>query len=346
VKINVEELKNKLEVAKLGLSAKGIINEYNRYMIKDNTLLTTNDEIVVIVPDIGLDFKEGIAIKSEELLSLLKKATNSKEIEVTLDDELLLSWKKTKSGLRYYDLNESLFNEDVQELLAPDSKFGWVELPQVFTGALTLVKGCAAKDIYAEVLNSICITGSGLTACDNYRISTYDFGEDVFDKNFLLPLSTANILIRFKPVEVGYGENDSWVYFRNKLGYTLGCRVYSGEYPELDDFLYPEEGGTDILFSQAMVDTITRAEVFVDTSDDQKLIDIKITTNEIEVSSEKEEGWLKETGRIKYAGKPFSFKIDIDSLREILLHVNKGQMYKSSIRFEDEQFVYVNVIGD
>ena len=70
-----------------------------------------------------------------------------------------------------------------------------------------------------------------------------------------------------------------------------------------------------------------------------------LAKNKIEVSSSKEEGWFKETQRVRYDGAEFKFKVDLDSLREILKYTTKGKLNDVFVKFEHDTFIYISVIS-
>jgi DNA polymerase III sliding clamp (beta) subunit (PCNA family) len=286
-----------------------------------------------------------IGVKHEEFLKLLNKMT-VEEVDMKIDNEILISWKRSESGLRYESIDLDFLMQEVYELAKTDPQKDWASLPSDFISGLKLVKGCAAKDIYSEVLNCIYFNqkDKSIIACDNFRMSKFKF-DDMIDAEFLLPYSAANVLSTIPVTKYKQFKDSNWIYFTDEnKGVIIGCRTDQGEYPNLNEYFKADEH-TEITFSKEMVDVINRAEVFSSDTGEVKTVDVTLTKNKIEIYAQKDEGWVREKERVKYSGKEFTFTINIDSLREILNYTNTGEIRESTIRFEHEKFVYVNAIG-
>ena len=346
MEINTKDFVAILEDIKDGISNKGIVEDYARFLFRKGKIFTTNDDVILIRKNLAV-FENDFGVKADELLSLMKKVSAEKVDAIFDGDEFQMKWKNAEVGMRYYDLPESYIDKIVMHFLkAKWSNIKVKKLPSDFVKALNLVKSCASKDMTNEALSTVHFASNYIEASDNYSIARYQFEEDIFDsQEFLMPLHNTIVIAKNDPYWLVDIDDDSRLFFMNKDKTKLfGCRVHEGEYPDTEKFLYPDEEGDSIKFSRTMIDAINRAEVFTSEDDALPLIEITVEKNRMLVSTEKEEGWYREKQRIKYEGEDFYFKVVLDSLREILEKTDTGRIHARYIRFVTDQFIFINAI--
>ncbi|HBH48684.1 MAG TPA: hypothetical protein DDX98_08585 [Bacteroidales bacterium] len=342
--IKTEKLLNVLESVNDGVAKKAIVADYENFVFQDNMVCTNNDE-VFFLKRTDLEFGKTFGVRANELLNFVGRIS-AEEVESSFEDEeFQLKWKRTEMGMKYSEVSDTYYDPYMTKLIEKDSwhKLKKNKLPDSFVTALSLVNSCVSKDLTDEISNSVHFSEDYVEATDNYRIARYTFDDSIFHKDFLVPASSVAIIVKNKPHYLLRLNDSSRIYFMNKeMDLIFACRVYNGEYHPTEKYLFPQGDMKEITFSEDVIDAINRAEIFNVEEDSIRLVDLHLRKRFLTISSEKEIGRYREKAKVGYSGEDFSFKIDLNALRDILALTTKGHLYDNVIKFKTSSLIYVN----
>jgi len=310
MKINREELRNKLDELKGAIAKNDIIQHTDAFAFLGDRIAAYNDDIALSVPT---DITIQGAVPAKELMALLSKFKKD-EIEVGIKGgELLFECGKTKAGLKF-DPECKLPLEELGKMK------GWKKIP---AGLLPALKTClfsASKDMSRPKLTCVNVAGCNVESSDSFRITRVVLEEkSAFD--MLIPASNASQLVRYDMTR--YCKTDGWVHFKNKEDLIFSSRVYLEEYPDLTP-LFNIKGGSKIKFPKDMIESLECAEVFGKAQIDiDSEISVTIEDDLITVRGENTIGWSEVPIKAHYKGDKIEFKIHPEQFRDILTRTRR-----------------------
>jgi len=342
--INRVELLKALEAVKPGLSNKEFIEQATSFAFTKGRVVTYNDEISVSYPIAGLDI-EG-AIKADELYALLNKIKVRQKDEpdtVTLtvngNEVLLTAGKHLKAGFTLQSEVKLPLNEVISHI------GDWVDLPTDFIQGLSFVKGSVAKHAFNRpMLTGIHINSAGFVeASDSYRLTVYNFDNELGINTFGLPSSSVPDVIQFNPTEVAEGRG--WIHFKTAAGAIMSCRIFQDDYPDTAALRAVE--GTVITFPEIMDEVIERAAVFAARdSEFAETVHISVTGSKIVVQSKMETGGeFEESIRFKY-DTPFEFYASPFVIRGVFAKQRTFTLSKNRMKSEASNWMYVGALRE
>ncbi len=333
MKINREELLKRLESVLPGLSTREIIEQSSCFIFKDGRVITYNDEIACSQKSL-LDI-EG-AVQAMPLISILHKLKEEIiDISVSKPDqeELLIRGKRKQAGIR--------MEADIQLPIESIEKPGkWKRLVGDFSEAISMVQQCAGKDVAQFVIMThIHITPKWIEASDNYQASRYKI-ETGIEKPTLVRRDSLKHIISLDMSK--FSETENWIHFKNTTGLILSCRRYMEDYPKLSKILKVE--GKKVVLPKGLRDAIERAEIFsVEDAEDNQII-VHIQKGKIKIEGRGVSGWFTEIKKIKYIGRPLSFSVSPELLKELIQKTTICIISESCLKIEIGKFTYVAVL--
>lgn len=320
-----------LERVKPGLSSKeNNIEQSTSFAFIDGRICTYNDEISVSTQVEGLNITG--AVKSDELYKLLGKLKADDISIETNESEVILTSGRTKAGFTLQ-----------QEIKLPIDQIGnvgkWSKLPDNFMSAIEFTMVSCAKDMSRPVLTCVNIREDGcFESSDNYRISRYKL-EKMPVKTFLLPATTASILVKFNVAEIAEGQN--WVHFRTEDQNTqFSCRVFEDNFPNIDSVLQVD--GKQIELPVTMQEVLDRAVVFCtqEKFTDQNIV-VTVSDKRLKVRAESNTSWLEEEVNMPYRGEQIKFAINPHLLKAILAQTRVCVVGERCLKFTGENWQHV-----
>jgi hypothetical protein len=337
MKINKSELLKALEIVKPGLANKEIIEQSTSFAFINGKVITFNDEICLSHPIAQLNI-EG-AIKAEEFYKLLSKV-KKEEMEIDLiKNEIIISCGKMKAGLTL----QSEIKLSLDQVAAPGK---WKKIPnQVnFIKYLKLASASCGRDMSRPILTCIHVSKEGfIEASDNYQIIRCELGEEMPVDSFLIPASSAMIIINLRPNKITL--SDGWVHFMTEENTMLSCRIFSEEYPDIGNLLDIE--GIHIEFPKTLAEILDRATIFAkqDHIMDES-VKITIGNKRIKVESESQYGWFKEEANVHFSDSPFTFSILIYLLKDILKETSVCTLSDNCMKFTGEGWSFITTLNE
>jgi DNA polymerase III sliding clamp (beta) subunit (PCNA family) len=318
-----------LEIVKPGLSGNEVIEQSTSFAFINGRVTTYNDEISISHPVSGLDITG--AIKAEELYQYLKKVkTEEIEIEITGNEIILISGK-ARAGL--------ILQQEIKLPLEEIGNMGkWKTLPSNFLKGLKFTIPSCSSMSSRPILTCVHVSDKGyVEASDSFRISRLTLDKDLLVKTFLLPSSSAQTVLKLAPIKVAEGVG--WVHFMTESGTILSCRIFEDKFPDMNPYTVVE--GEKIALKETISEVLERAMVFSKRDDSiSEMVTLTFKDGILEVTSESEIGWFKETIRIKWKGS-LSFNITPSLLRDILKETQEFTFNKHALRFEGEDWFFV-----
>jgi len=321
-----------LEKVKPGLSSKEILLQSNNFAFFGDRVVTYNDEISVSCPVPGLDITG--AVKSDELYKFITKAAADK-IDISIQEsEIHLKAGRAKVGLA--------FNPEV---LLPLTELGEVsekmDLPEDFLFGLTSVLFCVGNDMTRPRLTCVhCREDGILEACDNSRFIQYTM-KDVLPE-FLIPGSSVRELLKYSVKRIGFTEG--WAHFWDDSGVSFSCRLFSDEYPVLENNMKNLHDAQKIVFPEDLDAVLTRAQIFVAKTDLKyaSTVDISVEGRKMFIRAEMNGAWFEEWVKVEPYTPPCAFSVNPVFLQDIMKRNTSCQFYDGKcVIFKGENWLHM-----
>lgn len=330
--MKTSDLKTALEAVKPGLGQKEVCEQATSFAFLPGEVVTFNDEIAVRYP-IGLQITG--AVRANELYKLISKIKDEEiELEAT-ENELLISGKRAKAGLKL----EAEIKLPLEELTELDGK--WRKLPETFLPSVKMAFPFAAKDMSKPILSCVNIKGQMVEATDDFRIIQIDMGvaaKKAFREALQIPATAAKQLIRYSVKE--FCCSPGWGHFRADSGAVFSCRVMAEDFPDPSPFFDVE--GVELKLPKTMKELLEKAGVFsAAQSDSDEEVKITVENKKLTIRSEGESGWFEETVNCAFSGDPISFSVSPAMLKDILDHLQHCTVGDNSMLFVGDNFKYV-----
>lgn len=331
MKINRNELLKTLTRLKPGLSNKEVIEQSSSFVFTDGWAYTYNDEITVSHP-VDLDLE--CAVHSKELLQILTKMKD-KEVEIYLEkSELVIASTIEGSDAKFWI---TVASDISLPFIAPEEDTEYAEIPENFIDALRVCALSAANENVSGILNGVHVCENYVEACDNFRLTRYDLGDDGYVDEMLIPAPSAKALQAFD-FHV-YTVHDGWVFFSNEdTGMELACRLVEEEYPDLSKIL--DVDGTDIVLPKELKKVLEKSGIFSTKDDGSALVSVEIGKGLCTVKSNNDRGRFQEKIKIK-TKDDVHFETMPDILKDILSYTDSVVVSETALLFTADNFVHV-----
>ena len=330
MKFNKEHLLTALTHVNVGVAAKQIVSQADSYIFKEGSVYTFNDEIAV---SHTIEHELTGAVHADTLYALLTKI-NDPIIDIEIvDDAMIIKSKKGKATLKS-DEKQTLPLDTVGD--AGD----WYDLPDNFNHLMSFVLMSVSKDLATPILTCVHWTSEYVESCDNFRLTRTLIDTPDLDSSILIPGNTLTQMIFYEPTQ--YSIANDWAHFKTADGSTFACRVFEGDYVDLDD-VYELPGTDTILFTNAMQDLLERVSVLADTdvsNNTKAVVDVKDSMATVTASNTY--GEMVERTRVK-CKVDLSFDLRIETLQHIMKYYKKAVIAddRSSLKFSDDTIIHI-----
>ena len=310
--------KNLLEIltrVKPALAIKDFVEGGTHFIFDENQVFSFNDKIAISSPS---PVHLNCSVSSQEFYSLLSQIADE-EIDLTIEEECLnIQGSAIKAGLTILRESESLklIRSIDFESLGP-----WFPLPKDFLKGLSLCGFSCSKDATLDWMTCIWISGGSMLSTDDIRVTSFNMMKEI-ESSFFLPLTSAQSLIKFLPVE--YCLKDGWAHFREEKKVIFSSRILDSENPEenIEEFFNVQ--GTELFLTEnkTFLDVIKRVGILEDKFMElDRKISIKIEGRKVIIEGKREGiGWIREELLLDTYNENLrcSFKINPSFLWEIL----------------------------
>ena len=330
MEIKKTDLKKALEIVKPGLASKAEIEQTTSVAFIEKRVITYNDEISISHPIPGLDITG--AIQAPELYALLGKLkTEVIKIEVK-ESEIILKAGRAKAGLVLQAEIKLPVDGEIAE------KGEWETLPENFNKQLLFAIGACGTDMSSPLITCVNISEGVIQASDRFKIIQAELSEKMPVNTFLLPANSAIKVVRLKPIKIATGKG--WVHFQTKENTIISCRIFEDAYPDISKHLKCK--GESLTLPENLLEALEKASIFAKQEADlMEVIEISMKDEKLEIFSESEGGWFKESIKIEEVKNPINFKIPPYLLRDILKQTSECVIGKAKLKFKGKDWVYI-----
>lgn len=339
MKVNRQDLLNKLISVQPGLSKREIVEQSSCFVFTKNRVTTFNDEIACSYRT-DLDIKG--AVQAEPLLAILSKLGEEDLVFEVKNGQLNWSGARREGGIRMEEeIVSSINNVDIPK------KKDWKKITPEFSDGVSLVEKCAGKDESAFSVTCVHIYPDYVEAYDNLQVARY------YTKTGITQpiLVRANSIKHIHDMDMTHiAESGSWLHFRNPSGLVLSCRRYSknevdpGSILDVDSILKCD--GEPALLPKGLASAAEKAEIFSSENSDGNLVKVELRPGKLRVTGRGVSGWYRETKDVKYNGRAFTFLVDPKLLVSITNQFNECLVSKTRLKVDNKKFVYVTCLGD
>lgn len=295
-----------LDFVQFGISKNEVVEQSSCFVFQNGKVETYNEDVYSCASSPLLEGLHG-AVSAKQLLNLLRKMT---EEDITVETTKNILKIKGKRKISELVLDKEI-RLPVDEIGVPTS---WKILHEDFLDGIGVVCECAAtKSEHHFHLTCIHIHPEFVEACDNFQLARYHMTTG-FKNPYLLKAKYAKNLIALGMSE--FSNSKSWIHFKNPNGWRYSCRKFLEEYPDLNSFL--DTDGDPLLIPKNMVESIERAEIFVQAAtDEEPRVEIEVQPGKLVVIGKSSAGTHKEIKKVKYDGKSAKFSISSKILSDI-----------------------------
>lgn len=331
--INREKLIKELESVQAGLSIRAATEQSNCFCFEDGKVRTFNDEVAC---EQKTDLKVKGAVIAAPLMALLRKLPEEEIDFGRKNGEILIKGKKKSSGIP--------FQEDIalpfKEIGEPSGK--WKKLDKDFLEALAMVCECASDDQTMYIYTCVRITPKYMEAMDQWQAGRFDI-ETPVKKPIFIRKAAAKHLIELDITHIA--EGDVWVHFKDGKGLRIACRATRDEdYPDIASFMNVK--GQKARLPKTLTDATARAEVFLDSSKDDRMVSVSLEEGTITVRGQGGLGWYREVKKLSYKGPSMKFNISAKLLAQITEDYNDCLISQDRLLVESGRFKWVTSLKD
>ena len=329
MKVNRAKVLTALENASVAVTSNAILEQSNTFVFTDGLLITFDGEMCTKQDSpFGIEIEGSIVC--DDFLKILQRFPDQ-DIDVTVKKgEMIIKGKHRSAGIKM--MAEILLPyTDIPE---PDKFYPLAEHVQEILVQASRVCG---KDETAPKTTHVYIAKDRIESTDSFRVFRADIETGVPESVLVHSLSIVNAC-KSKLKEIAMSE-EGWVHFISENGMNISLLCSADEYYEkkmIDDLLSVQ--GKKVFFPTNLAEILERAEIMDTPSlsiggwDSQ--VTITLSENMIKVTSKKEEGWFKESQRVKYSGPEMSFSIHPIFLKELISRTRKVIISENQIKVE------------
>ncbi len=335
MEINLLELQKALEQVKLGLANKEQLEQTTSFAFMNGKVYTYNGEMGISHPIENLPFTG--AVEARAFYKFLEKIMVSKSsappiitVEVS-DQEIVFSRGRIKAGLALQNTVTLPLYE------AKDNE--WTELPENFIKFLGFAMSACSDNAATAIYTFVHVNQTGrIEGTDGFRIIQCQLADDFPVKSFLLPVKTAEVLVKMNPTYVASGQGR--VHFKTDDDTIISCRISNEPFLNISP-LIPKEG-VQIILPRTIDKVVDRAMVFAKREHVyDETINIAIQNNRLSIQARCETGWFKEEVNIQYDGEEIAFDIAPYLLKGILEETRGCFISRDKLKFEGRNWLYI-----
>jgi len=334
MRINRADMLRTLEACQAGLNSKENMEQSSCVAFRDGQVFTYNGEILCqgdIRNAEGEPLNIHGAVPARELIDTLRKLP---------DDEIVVTATDTKLGIKGTGRKVSivLTSDVLLETGEVENPEDWIDLPPVFSEALTLVAGCAGKDLEPYTLNCVSITPKGMQATDRHQAIRFAVATGLDKEGTIIRASSCKALNGLGVAAVSYTSN--WIHWKSYAGIRVSVRQLGDGYPNLTP-IFQQPKDLEVQLPSSVLDVITRAAPFVSEQTGSKSIDLHFYSNgTLLIRAENAKGSYEEEKIVEYSGDEFAIRVNPAVFPFALKYNLPIIVCESSLRIRGEGFTY------
>ncbi len=318
MEVKREEVLRKLENAIVAVTTNAILEQSDTYVFKDGKLVTFDGEILTR-QESPFDTEIEGSIIAGDFLKVLQRFPDETLQVRRHGGELIIKGRRRSAGIKMM-ADVLLPYEDI-----PIPK-KWREWPEGLRDALMQAITVCGKDETVPKTTHVHIAQDRVEASDSFRVLRIDIKTGLRHPILVHAMSLVNACkYDLKKMSVSKG---GWFHVATSDDMTMSLLCSADEYykVELIDRLLNVEG-EEVTLPSNLPDILSRAEV-MDTPNlsiggwDSK-VTISLHDNVLRVTSRKEEGWFRETKKVRYDGPELTFSIHPTFLKELVGQTRK-----------------------
>lgn len=326
MQINRGTLLAKLNETIIGVSTKEMLEQSNNFVFTGGKIITFNDDIMCRA-DSPLDFD--VVVNATEFMELISKLPDDEITVMLAEGEILVKGKNKKYGL----VASTEVTLPYNVVPSPEK---WHKLGEGVMGVLQQAGRVCGNDDGKFLSTCVHVTPDRVESCDNLRMFRQN-GPTGFPGEVLIPAHSILELDKTEMSRVSICKG--WLYFRTTGGTEIACRCYHAEYPDVGALL-EMDGAEKVTLPANLGEMIERAEIF-NPADQEAMIGVKISENEMTITSRKESGWCKERKSIEYTGRALDFEISPKFLVEVLKKTRDVVVDERKMSLAGQSFSFV-----
>lgn len=328
--VNREAFLQKLQMVQPGLSPREVVEQSSCFIFKNGRVITYNDEIACKIVS-GLPKDLTGAVQATPLLAILQKLTEE-EIDVEPDGtELVIVGKRRKAGVRM----EADILLPVSNIEPPTD---WQDLHPNFCEAVGIVQECASKDQSTFAAVCVHVHPKWVEATDNTQLARYRLKTGATEP-YLVRRDSIKHITSLGMTQ--FAETESWIHYRNAEKLVLSSRRHLESFPDCTAVIKAEEKRAPLTLPKGLAEACEKADIFTRDNVEENEVTVELRPGKLHISGQGASGWYSETRKIKYEGRPMSFLIGPNLLKEITQKHNECTVSKTQLRVENERFVFI-----
>lgn len=328
MKIKKHDLLMALDTITPGLADKETIQQSNHFVFSGNRIYTFNERVFVMVP-----FETGIqgAVPAKEFYDLLKRTKEDNLSIKRQGNEIIIESSEYQAGI-------CLEEEIALPIQDVDEPGEWTELPQDFCEAVDMAKHSASRKSNKIIFSCICVHGNIMDACDNFRLTRYEFDTSVTEESALVPSQSLARIAEY-PVKY-FCLTENWAHFQTDEGAVFSASLVEANYPDFTDLI--SQKGTKFSFPSNLSQVLDKVESILDSSNvDSNKAKFTLSNGAILVYGEGPHGWFKypKSTKDKDPDKVSFFMVP-GFLKKMLTRYNQAIITDNSLIFEGDNFIH------
>jgi DNA polymerase III sliding clamp (beta) subunit (PCNA family) len=328
-----------LSAVKPGLANKEIIEQATHFIFTTDKVLTFNDDIAVSFP-----FATPLrcAVEADILYGALKNSTEE-ELEIVQESDTLagtatINYKGKSNEGKLAATLESKLLEHI-DAIGLEKITKWKKAPDDLNEGLKLCLFAASRDMVKDWMTCLIIKDKDIWSTDDYRVSKYTLSKSMRGPIFL-PYRAADAILNFKFRFYNHDAEKGWFHLKDEKGVVLSARLFVVlETPDLANILISEAPKVSLPFNLSPKVQEVGFSVSWDSYINQQ-INVDIADKKIGLTGRAEQGIIKNSTPIDYAGPDIKFSINPNFLTEILKHSTTVQIENNKCLFSTGKFFH------
>lgn len=329
-----QDLLRILESCIAGLNTKESLEQSSCFIFDNGSVTTYNGEILcrsTVVNDEGSKFICHGAVPAKPLLDTLRKSPDEVITVEAHDDHITIKGTGRKQKI-VMSSDIMLSTHEVEE---PND---FVDLPPVFSEALSLVATFAGKDLESYELNCVAIGPKGLQATNRFTAIRYIVASGRTEGAVLIRAASIKPLTGLGLAKASYGKE--FVWFETYAGTKVAVRLIMADYPNLSG-IFTEELRTKVDLPASAADMIGRSVPFVAENANGKIIEIRLANKVLTVEAKNAMGEFYEEKEINYEGESVAFRVNPESFNHLFRSGAAIEVTSTSLRTKGDGYCLV-----
>ena len=327
MKINRQNLLDKLERVSYGLSSRNVIEQSECFVFSKKRIITFNDELFC---SCVLDMDIEGAVRSKLLMGLLGKMVEEEIDIVVKGDKLVLKGNQKQAEI----VLEKDIVLSIGEIEKPDS---WETLPEKFVEICKMVGSCVSSDESKFTLTCVHMMPEYIEAGNDFQIIRYFVSSGI--DNLLVGGSSLLSICSTQPTK--YSVTNNLIHFKTDKKVQISCRNNRDEFPNLDDYLKVK--GKKVKVSKSVVEAAGRAGIFSSDMKDDGFVEVFLSDGKMKLRGQNSGGIYTEELKAEYEGNPIKFLVKPQLLGDLFQKSNEW-IVSDKLQVRTKDFVFCTSI--